>query len=308
MSDILCIVDGMTDSSFSAESLPNLSKMKIIKGIDTTCGMPPESLGCIMHILGVKDVPQNLRGYAEALGYNIPVQADDLVLRGSWFAVDKNGLCTKPVLAPQTINGSEKCRYYPLEQYKSLLILPDMAHLAGTMQTFPPYSCAGVNAHKLCPKGCPELEKIFNNQLESGLCLVPWGQSAAAEIEKFSKKSAVICGTPIVKGIAKLLGMDLINLKGATGDTDTDLEEKTKCTLNAAENYPFVLLHINGADEAAHRLDKNEKTKFIKQIDTVVISQLINSKHNIYVMADHGTNPKNGRHTNEIQPVYAIKK
>lgn len=45
--------------------------------------------------------------------------------------------------------------------------------------------------------------------------------------------------------------MELFPVKGATGDVDTDLDAKTEAALRAAERCPFVLLHINGADEAA---------------------------------------------------------
>lgn len=40
---------------------------------------------------------------------------------------------------------------------------------------------------------------------------------------------------------------------------DTDLDAKTEAALRAAERCPFVLLHINGADEAAHRHDSAER-------------------------------------------------
>ena len=56
--------------------------------------------------------------------------------------------------------------------------------------------------------------------------------------------------------------MDLIPVRGATGDTDTDLTAKVAATLQAAQKYPFVLLHINGADEAAHRKHAKEKSNF----------------------------------------------
>jgi len=88
MGRILCIVDGMTDSQFSAAAYPNLASMDLLRYVDTTQGHEAESLGCILRLLGVKDVPPHLRGYAEALGAGIPVGERDLVLRGSWYALD----------------------------------------------------------------------------------------------------------------------------------------------------------------------------------------------------------------------------
>ena len=91
MSKILCIIDGMTDSGFRIADYPNLSRMYLTKHIDTTKGQEPESLGCILRLLGVEKVPKYLRGYAEALGYGIPVNTNDLILRGSclpWTKTD----------------------------------------------------------------------------------------------------------------------------------------------------------------------------------------------------------------------------
>lgn len=78
-----------------------------------------------------------------------------------------------------------------------------------------------------------------------------WRQSVPVALPPFPQKSAVICGKELVKGIARLLHMELFPVKGATGDVDTDLDAKTEAALRAAERCPFVLMHINGADEAA---------------------------------------------------------
>ena len=137
-----------------------------------------------------------------------------------------------------------------------------MASCIADMVTYPPYACNGRDSRTLCPKGCAVASRVFHSQLTKERCLILWGQSAPAKIAPFTQRAAVICGTPIVKGIAKLLNMDLIPVPGATGDVDTSLHEKTKAAIDAAKNYPFVLLHINGADEAAHRKNRDEKQPF----------------------------------------------
>ena len=111
-----------------------------------------------------------------------------------------------------------------------------------------------------------------------------WGQSVPVALPPFPQKSAVICGKELVKGIARLLHMELFPVKGATGDVDTDLDAKTEAALRAAERCPFVLLHINGADEAAHRHDSR------------VLSRLLASEHEIMVASDHGADPESGAH------------
>lgn len=307
MSKILCIIDGMTDPDFSVHRYPNFSRMNLLRHIDTAQGQEPESLGCILRLLGVKKVPTFLRGYAEALGNGIPVSTNDLILRGSWFGLDAEGRCTVPIAAPDTLPDVDCCRYYPMGQYKSLLVFPGMASFVSDLVTYPPYACSGQPAQELCPQGCSAVESIFHALLTKDRCLIPWGQSVSKSMSPFPQKAAVICGTTIVKGIARMLDMELIPVSGATGDVDTDLRAKTIAALNAAKDYPFVLLHINGADEASHRKSKTEKEAFIEKIDDVVIPLLLHSWHEVYVTADHGTDPASGTHIGGMQPVFFNK-
>ena len=305
MSKILCIIDGMTDADFRRIYYPNLSGMHLIRHIDTTCSQKPESLGCILRILGTKKGPSNLRGYAEALGNGIPVNPNDLVLCGSWFALDENGRCTVPTPAPDSLSNAGGCRYYPFEQYKSILVFPGMASFASKLLTSPPYACSGQTARHLCPRGCTATENLFLSQLTDNRCLLLWGQSVPIKLAAFPQKSAVVCGTSTVKGIARLLNMPLIPVPGATGDTDTNLSAKVSAALQAAEIYPFVLLHINGADEAAHRRSPEEKQTFLKKVDETVIPVLLRSGHTVYITADHGTDPLRGTHIGGLQPVFS---
>lgn len=307
MSKILCIIDGMTDPEFSIGCYPNLSRMYLTRYVDTAQGQEPESLGCILRLLGAKKIPPFLRGYAEALGYGIPVNTNDLILRGSWFALDGDGRCTVPTSAPESLQEANGCKYYPLGQYKSLLIFPGMATFVSDLITYPPYACEGLPAGQFCPQGCDAVAQFFQSQLTKEKCLIPWGQSVSQSMPQFSQKAAVICGTPIVKGIAQLLGMDIISVLEATGDVDTDLLAKSGAALDAAKQYPFVLLHLNGADEAAHRQDAAEKRAFLQKIDEVVIPLLLQSWHDVTITADHGTDPVNGVHTGSLQPVFCNK-
>ena len=115
-----------------------------------------------------------------------------------------------------------------------------------------------------------------------------WGQFVPVALPPFPQKSAVICGKELVKGIARLLHMELFPVKGATGDVDTDLDAKTEAALRAAERCPFVLLHINGADDR-------------------VLSRLLASEHEIVVASDHGADPESGAHLGGPQPFFTSR-
>ena len=81
MSRILCVIDGMTDPHFQVERYGHLASMGSMRYVDTCGGFPPETLHCVLRLLGGTDLPVHLRGYVEALGVGIPVRPDDLLLR-----------------------------------------------------------------------------------------------------------------------------------------------------------------------------------------------------------------------------------
>ena len=75
------MIDGMTNPHFQVERYGHLASMGSVRYVDTCGGFPPETLHCVLRLLGVTDLPVHLRGYVEALGAGIPVRPDDLLLR-----------------------------------------------------------------------------------------------------------------------------------------------------------------------------------------------------------------------------------
>lgn len=294
----------MTDYAFEAGKYPNLASMHLHRYLDTTQTQEPESLGSILRLLGVKGSPEHLQGYAEALAHGIPVRTNDLVLRGSWFALDAQGKCTVPTSAPESLPEIEGCQYYSLDQHKCLLILPGMSTFVSDIDTCPPYACSGKTVEQLCPKGCNYVTQLYLALLKKDRCLILWGQSVSASMSPFPHTAAAVCAAPVVKGIAQLLGMTLIPVPGATGDVDTNLIGKAKVAVDAAASHDFVLLHLAGADEAAHRRDPDEKQDFLDKVDVVVLERLLRSGHEIYVAANFGTDPVTGQHITGTQPLF----
>ncbi len=305
MSRILCIIDGMTDPGFRPGDYPCLASMSYMGDIDTVENREPESLGCILRLLGIREIPAHLRGYTEALAADIPAAPGDLIFRGSWFSIDPLGRCCRPIPGPETLPTGRDFRIYPIGGYKSLVIFPGRASALPGIQTLPPYRCAGMPAKQFRPAGDPALEACFDRALTAERCLILWGASVPSVLPPFPKRAAVICGTPVVKGIALQLGMEPWAVTSATGDTDTCLPAKLSAALQAARRYPFVLLHINGADEAAHRRNPGEKRRFLEKIDRLVIPPLLESGHKIYLTGDHGTDPATGLHTSAPQPLFS---
>lgn len=189
MSRILCVIDGMTDSHFQVERYGHLASMGSMRYVDTCGDFPPETLHCVLRLLGVTDLPVHLRGYVEALGAGIPVRPDDLLLRGSCYTLDGEGCCTMPCCAPAKVEDPA-FTYYRLGGYQALLVFSHMAHTMNNIVTQIP--SGGQRA--LCPLGSLVLRHAFERLLTKERCMLLWGQSVPVALPPFSQKSAVICG------------------------------------------------------------------------------------------------------------------
>ena len=65
--------------------------------------------------------------------------------------------------------------------------------------------------------------------------------------------------------------------------------------------FKFVMLHINGADESAHRINEREKVVCIKKIDEQILKRVTSDPIkglSIVVSADHETSAQTGCHIN----------
>ncbi|MCR4963876.1 MAG: hypothetical protein K6B40_08405 [Firmicutes bacterium] len=305
MSTILCIVDGMTDAGFRWQNYPALSAMQRGGFFPTTPqNMPAESLTCILTLLGVQEIPLYLRAYVEALGLGLETKEDDLILRGTWLDLDEAGDCRGMGQAPDRLFDYPDMRYYGLGSYKSILFFAGAAAYAERLTTYPPYDCLGKPVRQMMPRGYAPLAEVCEKtrSLYPGTAMIPWGQAKAVAMAAWPGRAAVVCGTEIMRGIARLLSMDLIVPPGATGDTDTDLAGKLQAALSAAVRYPLTVLHVNGGDEAGHRQDRKAKEAFLTEVDRQILRPLLNSPHTLYVASDHSTDPRSGKHGGEPQP------
>ncbi len=303
MAKILCIIDGMNDPSFDAERYPALASFPKRGFINTVPdGFGAETLSCILSLLGIKS-PKNIRGWIEALGAGIEIQRDDLIFRGSWISLDDSGFCSCFCDAPENIPELEQVRYVPLSRDKSLLIISGYASYANSIQAILPFEFLGGNIDRyICPDIAPLKDALGRiNSIDAKRAMILWAPSTVHSLPDLPHFAAV-CGANVVRGIAKALNMRLVTESGMTGDTDTDLNAKLCSTLELAEEYPFVMLHIGGCDEAAHRMNKMQKETFLSKVDKIVLSQLLQSGHEIEVVSDHGSDPLTGRHIGGSQP------
>ena len=310
MATILVIIDGAESSDYKL--CKNINLLKEIGSFRTVNytpeGMETNSLTCILNILGVphNKIPKG-RAYLEAIAINEEIDENDLIFRCNNIQV-KDDILISCVENRKTIIQEEDYKDFRLIDiggYKNLMIIKEGRKHYDSISTFPPHENLGKSLSGILPKCKDKKVESMLTKLIYKYNLYPWGQSVKEEIPTFyklyGKKGAVVCKTEILIGIAKALDMYIPVLNNATAEVDTDLFEKAQKTLELSKEYDFVLLHINGADESAHRKNEEEKINFINKIDKVVINYLmknIESNTALIITSDHGTSSKSGNHIN----------
>lgn len=111
----------------------------------------------------------------------------------------------------------------------------------------------------------------------------------------------VVAARGACAGVARRLGATVVHPVGATGDVDTDLGAKAAAAIAALQGgAPRVVVHVAGADEAAHRGDDAGKTAFIERVDSALIAPLADAVRihagTLRVQPDHGCDPRTGGH------------
>lgn len=126
-----------------------------------------------------------------------------------------------------------------------------------------------------------------------------WGEGRKKPLtsfyDKYGLKGAVVSAVDLIKGIGKLAGMDVIDVKGATGYIDTDFDGKTQAALNALEQgADFVYIHLEAPDECGHRNELENKIRSLELIDQKVVGPVLKALENyddfkVMILPDHAT-------------------
>lgn len=126
--------------------------------------------------------------------------------------------------------------------------------------------------------------------------------------EKYGLKAACVAGAGLYKGIAKMVGMKIIEVAGTTGKADSDLNAKIKASIAALKDYDFVFVHIKAADSLAEDGNYLGKKEFIEKIDKALLPLLKLKDTYIVITADHTTSSTLKIHTSDPVPVVVFGK
>jgi 2,3-bisphosphoglycerate-independent phosphoglycerate mutase len=233
----------------------------------------------------------------------------------------------------EALGKPNKIEFFVGLDYRHFLILRNFPH-PELIQCTPPHDAAGIAVSTVLPKAkSPEAEKnaqMLRDLIEKsrsilrshpvnaarekagkhpGNLIWPWGggkkPSMSTLKEKYSVKSAVISAVDLVKGLGTYAGMEIINVKGATGLDNTNYEGKADAALKALKTNDLVFVHVEAPDEAGHCKDYKLKVKTIEDLDRRMLGRLLNGITEPYAVAilpDHPTPIKTGTHSREPVP------
>lgn len=124
--------------------------------------------------------------------------------------------------------------------------------------------------------------------------------------ERYGLKACCIAGAGLYRGIAKVLGMDIIKVAGATGKPDSKIENKIKEAIKLLKSYDFIFVHIKGADTLGEDGNFLGKKLFIEKIDKAVAPLLKLKDTLIVITADHSTPCLLKKHSADDVPVLIV--
>ena len=309
-------------------------------------GMTPASDVANLSILGYD--PQKYycgRGPLEAANLGVELGDRDVAFRFNTITCvdDKMAdysaghISTKESLVlVETLNrelGSEKFRFYAGTSYRNLLV----AHCATSgeadkltkIKCFPPHDILDKFISKHFPKDAELvslmekskaiLEKNDINKVRIDLGQNPanmiwvWGQGKKPDMPKFedaySITGGIVSAVDLLKGMGRVLGLEVADVPGATGYYDTNYEGKAQAALEILKNKDMAFVHVEAPDEAGHNGDIREKIRAIENFDSKITGKIITElteageDYRVMILPDHPTPIKKRTHTAEPVPV-----
>ncbi len=225
--------------------------------------------------------------------------------------------------------ADDKTRFYAGVSYRHLMVTSPARQFAKLVTTAP-HDITGlpVNSHLPGRSGSKLLRNLMTrsgqlladhevNQVRRDLGENPansiwlWGQGQEPTFpafkDRFDLNGAVITAVDLVRGLARLIGWQIINVPGATGYIDTDYQAKGAAACKALDQYDLVCVHIEAPDEAGHNGDYEAKLQAIEQIDRHIIGPVLEKlqtldQWRIMILPDHPTPVEVRTHTSQPVP------
>jgi len=324
---------------------PNLDRMarEGIVGLVQTVpeGMEPSSACACMSILGY-DPKVYYRGRAatEAKSMGIPIEEGEAVFRCNLVAVSDGKMwdyssghieSSEAHALIETLDkslGNDRVHFYPGVGYRHICKMKGGEDTLLATCT-PPHDITGKPIDSFLPQG-PGSKLLLDLMLRSEGVLrehpvnmqrksrgdtpatmiwLFWGSTRIPDLPPFKEKyglhAALTSGVDLLRGLAKLAGIDTLDIPGVTDGLDNDYAAQASGALEALEEHDLVVIHVEATDEAGHAGCIDDKVEAIERVDREMVSLLI-SRHKgnlrTLILPDHATPIETQTHSPEAVP------
>ena len=313
---------GMTDpstgqSELEAAKLPNLDKLASISscGVSTPVlpGITPGSGPGHMALFGYNPIKYLLgRGVLEGLGIGAPIGKGDVAARGNFCLLGEDGKiidrragritteeCVELVeLLKQIEIPGFGIEIHPVMDYRFVLVFKGETSSPDVSETDPqitgvtpmisnPTSERGTGTALAVNLFTQRSAEILREHNGSANGILLRGFSNIPELPHFGASYALnpaaIAAYPMYRGVAGLLGMDVLKSKQTFEDEIKTLEA------NYTKNYDYFFLHYKPADSAGEDGNFAQKVAMLEEFDSQLERILQLEPDVLVVCGDHST-------------------
>lgn len=298
---------------------PNIDKLaeQGVTGLSNPVarGITPGSGPAHLALFGYDPLKYQIgRGVLEALGIGFHMTNKHLSARANFATMDKNGIITDrragriPTEKNIELTAKLQSAIKKIEdvnviikdgkEHRFVVILEGEGLEDGVTETDPqkeglkPHTVKAVKDGAGVKKSAEILNKLIlkinevlkdepkaNTLLLRGIAKCPHIPTMS---EVFKIKPACIANYPMYKGLAKLVGMEILN----AGDT---IESEFDTLTSNYDNFDFFYLHIKKTDSYGEDGNFEDKVKIIEEVDKQIPKVLKLSFDCIVITGDHST-------------------
>lgn len=294
---------------------PNLDQLAT-KGIcglidPVSPGITPGSAPAHLALFGYDPIRFNIgRGVLEAIGINFDLQPGDVAARGNFCTVDKADRITdRRAGRISTDKCAELCQLLgglvvdnikifvcPVREHRFIVVFRGDALVPSVSDSDPQQVGVAPKAITALSPEAGRTASIANQFIARAQVTLAEHYPANMVLlrgfsqrlsfptmgEVYKLKPAAIASYPMYRGLAKLVGMEIL-------ETGTTIEDELATLKQNYTNYDFFFLHIKATDSAGEDGDFSRKVRIIEQVDNA-LSKLISMEPDVIVVTgDHST-------------------
>ncbi len=308
--------NGPTELEFAAT--PNMDRLAAEGTLGQTIpirpGITPGSGPAHLALFGYDPLHHPVgRGVLSALGVGLEVRPGDVAARGNFCTMDSEGKITDrragripseesaPLvekLAQIKIPGVE-IEVRQVKEYRFVVVMrgeglsPDLADTDPQVTGVPPLPVkptkdtpAARRTAELFNQWIAEARKLLADQPKAN-CVTLRGFATDPELPKFDEsyglKAACVAVYPMYKGVARLVGMDIISFEGEGP------EDEFAAVAEHWDEYDFFFVHIKKTDSKGEDGDFAGKAHIIETVDAALPHLLALKPDVLMITGDHST-------------------